>query len=172
MFDPAGERTGGEGTAALRRALAEAGVPIRTIAAESRLVTGEAGLRLTVLHPPPAGIRGSDNANSIVLLIEYAGRRILLTGDLEPPGLEALLAELPVDCDVVLAPHHGSPLSDPAGFAAWSSPEWVIVSGAGRADVEAAFRRSGADVLVTDETGMVRFTVGQAGVRVERWLGR
>ena len=44
--------------------------------------------RLEVLHPPRKGVYGSDNANSIVLFIEHAGRRVLLTGDLESPGLD------------------------------------------------------------------------------------
>ena len=48
------------------------------------------------------GVIGSDNANSIVLLVEHAGRKIILPGDLESPGLEDLLAELPIDCDVVI----------------------------------------------------------------------
>jgi hypothetical protein len=39
---------------------------------------------------------------------------------MEDPGL---------DCDIVLAPHHGSELSDPPGFAAWCTPEWVVMSG-------------------------------------------
>ena len=47
-----------------------------------------AAREIEVLHPPAQGVIGSDNANSIVLLIEHAGRRMLLTGDLEPPGLE------------------------------------------------------------------------------------
>lgn len=68
-----------------------------------------------VLHPPPEGTGGSDNANSIVLDLESHGRRILLTGDLETPGLERLLAGLPLDCDVLLAPHHGSTRSNPPG---------------------------------------------------------
>ena len=72
---------------------------------------------------------GRDNANSILLPVEYAGRRILLPGDLESPGIERVMADPPLDCDVLLAPHHGSEQSDPPGFAAWSSPEWVVMSG-------------------------------------------
>lgn len=73
------------------------------------------GCRIEVLHPPRRGVLGSDNANSIVLDIEYQGRRVLLTGDLETPGLDDLLAEAPLDTDVLLAPHHGSAFSDPPG---------------------------------------------------------
>ena len=72
---------------------------------------------------------GRDNANSILLAVEFAGRRILLPGDLESPGIERVMADPPLDCDVLLAPHHGSEQSDPPGFAAWCTPEWVVMSG-------------------------------------------
>src|SRR5207244_10689404 len=103
-------------------------VPVREIHGGQRLAVGGA-TTLEVLHPPRKGIFGSDNANSIVLLIEHAGRRVLLTGDLESPGLDDLLAEQPLDCDLVLAPHHGSPRSSPEKFSQWSRPEYVVISG-------------------------------------------
>jgi competence protein ComEC len=98
----------------LRDSITRSKVPLRTIHGGERLSAGRE-TRIEALHPPRKGVYGSDNANSIVLFIEHAGRRILLTGDLESPGLEDVLAEEPLDCDVVLAPHHGSPRSSPGG---------------------------------------------------------
>lgn len=111
---------------------------------------------------------GSDNANSITLAVEYAGRRVLLPGDLETPGLEDVIAELPVDCDVLMAPHHGSRRSDPPGFAAWSTPEWVVISGGADADgeVEATYSDSGAKVLNTGKLGAVEFCIGRNRIRM------
>ena len=139
---------------------------------------------LEVLHPPHDGVLGSDNANSLVLLIEYAGRKILLPGDLETPGLEDLTAELPVDCDILLAPHHGSRRSDPPGFAAWSRPDWVVVSGGrghDQTEFTQAYQQVGAEVIRTAETGAVRFSItGQTDsgaakvpgqVKIWRWRG-
>ena len=74
-------------------------------------------------------MRGSTNANSIVLGVNYRGQRILLTGDLAPPGLEEVLEEEPSHYNVVLAPHHGSVTVDPRGLLAWSTPQWVEISG-------------------------------------------
>jgi len=91
-----------------------------------------------------------------------------LTGDLESPGLDALLAEAPIDCDVLLAPHHGSARSNPRGMAQWCLPEWVVVSGGHDADpaVEAAYRSAGARVLHTARTGAVELTSNTRGLHV------
>jgi competence protein ComEC len=96
-----------------------------------------------------------------VLAVESGGRRILLTGDLEGAGMARLLAQPSYDCDVLLAPHHGSPRSNPPGIAAWSHPEWVVISGGRSSDraepVAEAYRQRGAEVFHTAYDGAVRF---------------
>jgi competence protein ComEC len=104
----------GRALEALRTALDQSGVPVREVWSGDRLRL-EGGATAEILHPPRSGVLGSDNANSIVLALEYKDRRLLLTGDLEPPGLDDVMAEAPADCDVLLAPHHGSASSDPPG---------------------------------------------------------
>ncbi|MBI1902988.1 MAG: ComEC/Rec2 family competence protein [Planctomycetia bacterium] len=131
------------------------------------------GCRALVLHPPREGSPGTDNANSIVLLIEYQEKRILLTGDLETPGLEKLLKSEAIDCDVILAPHHGSARSDAPGLAAWSKPEWVVISGARASDsrgVAAAYTKAGARVLHTAEDGAATFLIDGEGVTARTHL--
>jgi competence protein ComEC len=157
---------------ALREAIERQGVPWREIHGGQRLAAGT-GTTIEVLHPPESGVRGSDNANSIVLLIEHARTRILLTGDLESPGLDDVLAEEPLDCDIVLAPHHGSPRSSPGRFAEWSRPEHVVISGrlgfsdrATALGVKNSFRLQGAEVYHTAEDGSVRFEIAQSGISV------
>lgn len=153
-------------TQTLAKSLAQREIPIQTITAGDRLRVS-APVAIEVLHPTREGVLGSDNANSVVLAIDYAGRRILLTGDLETPGLEAVVAEEPLDCDVLLAPHHGSASSNPRGMAAWSTPESVVISGGYEVDpqVTAAYRAAGAEVLHTAMTGAVTFEVSRMGVR-------
>jgi competence protein ComEC len=158
---------------ALEEAIDEAGGPIREVFANDRLRGGE-GCVIEVLHPPRRGVLGSDNANSLVLAIEYHGRRILLPGDLEPPGLDDVLAEKPWDCDVLLAPHHGSRRSNPPGLAAWSTPEWVIISGGladYQAETEATYRAAGGQVLLTGRIGAVQVLVEDGGMEVAGFLG-
>jgi competence protein ComEC len=126
-----------------------------------------------VLHPPKNGVVGSDNANSIVLLIEHAGRRVLLTGDLEAAGLEEVLASETCDADLVLAPHHGSPRSNPGRFSDWCTPEFVVISGRRSLgddrtveSVKNSFRLRGAEVFHTAEDGCVSVIIGERGVAV------
>jgi competence protein ComEC len=155
----------------LQESLRAAGVPIREVRAGDRLAMPGA-TSLQILHPPRHGIVGSDNANSLVLEVTQAGRRLVLPGDLESPGMDDLLAEDPLDCDVVLAPHHGSLGSHPQGFGRWSSPEWVIISGARSEPVEQAYASRGRAVLHTAKQGAVRVSFSPRGVTVRTWRGR
>lgn len=159
-------------TTALRSAIEGAGVPMFVLSTGDRL-RGAADrmgdCKIEVLHPPARGTLGSDNSNSVVLNVEYAGKRLLLPGDLESPGLDELLAENPMDCDLLLAPHHGSLQSDPPGFADWTSPDYVVISGdrrSNRPEVYDAYTERGAQVLNTSRAGAVSATISKDGVRV------
>ena len=155
----------------LKHAIADRAIPLKTIAVPRQLLIGQS-VRLTVLHPPAAGTGGSDNANSLVLMIEAAGRRILLPGDLESPGLEMLLGKQALDCDVIMAPHHGSTHSDPRGFHAWTNPEWVVISGgSGEATiVKRAYSGPNTRVLHTAESGAIRVEIKKNRIHVQSWL--
>jgi competence protein ComEC len=170
MFDEFGATGPTRGPEMLRRAIVDAGVPLREIWSGDRLRVGEA-VTVDVLHPPRGGVIGRDNANSITASVEYAGRRLLLPGDLESPGLDDVLAELPLDCDVVMAPHHGSRMSDPPGFAAWSTPEWVVLSGGADADsdVRATYEQAGAQVFNTGEVGAVELRLTHDEISAAVW---
>src|SRR5690606_33192050 len=125
---------------------------------------------IDVLHPPSPGVVGTDNANSIVLAVERAGRRILITGDLEAAGLDGLLRELPYDVDILLAPHHGSTHSDPDGLVRWCTPEVVVISG-GRNDQSPSVRQTyeshGAKVYHTAQVGAVSIELASSDIELE-----
>lgn len=157
---------------ALKEAVAHSGRPFQEIRAGDRL-RGGAGCTIEVLHPPKRGVLGSDNANSLVLAIEYHGRRILLTGDLESPGLDDVLAEEPHHCDVLLAPHHGSQRSNAPQLARWCTPAWVVISGSHRWDsrpVTAAYEKTGSRVLHTADSGAVEAVMDGSGIKVSGFL--
>ena len=130
--------------------------------------SGEA-VRFHAMHPPLAGVAGNDNANSIVLSVEHADRRILLPGDLEAAGMNRLLATPRKHWDVVMAPHHGSLQADPAAFISWSTPSWVIVSCAHRGDsqtVRDILGFYGAEVHTTRADGAVTVVIQPGSIEV------
>ncbi len=104
MLDPPG------GAAAVNRELA---VAPRVAASGLTRRVGEVTLQTLWPLPdaPTAGVGDGSAANnaSVVLLAEVRGVRILLTGDIEPPGQLALRRTLPgLEVDVLKVPHHGS----------------------------------------------------------------
>jgi competence protein ComEC len=155
----------------LREAIERSGVPLRVLRLLDRART-PAPAAIEVLHPPEPGYAESDNANSVVLSITQAGRRLLLTGDLAAPGLQDLTSD-PLSCDVLMVPHHGSKGSDPARLAQWCAPRWAVISGALRDPtdtVEDLYAAQGAAVLHTARRGAVQFSIDDDGtIGVETW---
>lgn len=102
--------------------------PVRRCAAGDRSAYGD--LQVAVLHPTAAdyAARRSTNAMSCVLLLEFRGVRVLLTGDI-PAREEALMAaRAPIGALTLMsAPHHGSKHSSSAALLAAVQPSEVLV---------------------------------------------
>lgn len=148
----------------LAESIAAAGVPSEMVSANSAWQID--GVTMRVLHPSLSETFGSDNSRSIVLEIEYAGRRVLLPGDLETPGLELVISRETEPYDVVMAPHHGSERSVPARFAGWSRPKYVVISGDEedrRDSTIAAYSAGGAEVFHTADHGAVVVEIDAKG---------
>lgn len=159
------------GVVLLAQCLRDADVSVRTLQFNDVLRFGGATIR--ILHPPPSGVLGSDNANSIVAEIACCQRRILLPGDLESAGMDDVLAELPRDVDVLMAPHHGSANSEPKVFLDWSTPEFVVISGSRdslKPETREMFDRPACRILHTAEVGAVTAVLDATGCRVETFL--
>jgi len=173
-LSPTFEQDDGLAAQAVLQSLREARVPIRILQAGDRLkITPD--YHMLVLHPPAEGVPGSDNSNSLVLSLESATRRVLLPGDLEPPGMYGVLRERPRTCDVLAAPHHGSPESDPPAFARWARPRYVIFSRGPRVGSERtrlAYEQRSATVLVTAESGALRAVLTSNTCRLSRFSPR
>jgi competence protein ComEC len=131
-----------------------AGVPIRLIAAGDKLRFGS-DVGIEVLHPPDRPPGDDDNANSIVLRIEFAGRSLLLTGDLEGSGQEEVMLQEPSgNYDVVAAPHHGGLKANTPRFSQWANPRSVVVSCSGRVNAAALERiYENSDLYLTSRQG-------------------
>lgn len=96
------------------------------------------GVRFEVLHPTQADLQNrqrlSTNAISCVLRVHAeGGQSLLLTGDIEAPQEQALLARWEPDrlrSTVLVVPHHGSRTSStPAFLAAVQAQQAVIQAG-------------------------------------------
>lgn len=139
--------------------------------------------RFEVLHPP-AEERGGRNERSLVLLAEAAGRRLLLTGDVEA-GAERRLVGCCAErlrADFLKVAHHGSKSSTTPLFLTAVRPRIALVS-AGRHNpfghpAPAVLERLRAErvwTLGTAEVGQVRLHIlpsGAFGVEVARAVGR
>jgi competence protein ComEC len=88
---------------------------------------------------PLEGVRAhlsNVNDESMVVLIEYAGRGILLCSDIEAAGQQGLIEAYPaLRADVVVTPHHGSARTIDQQFLSAVQPE-VVISSCGRAAYE------------------------------------
>jgi len=155
--------------------LARRNIPLRTVRAGDRLAAG--GVDISVLHPPGGWQEGNENARSLVLLLKHAGRSILLTGDLEGPGLERVLGMPAQHVDVLMAPHHGSRAANTPALAEWADPRVVVsCQGKPRSQLPDPYTPNGARFLSTMTHGAVTFRVGPGAMFVEtyrtqeRWL--
>ena len=131
-----------------------------------------------LLHPvegwrAAAGVRGRprDNDDSLVLLLEHEGRRVLLTGDIERAAEQWLAPRLPT-VDVLQAPHHGSRSSSSSGLVVATDPTWVVVSSGvdnryGHPHAATLAQWRGRRVVRTDQLGTLRIRLEGGSVRVE-----
>ena len=131
------------------------GAPIRRVGLNSSAMQSTApafqfarsgpaiGCRLDRMSPCTCSIHPSAASSAVTtptastLAVEYVGRQILLPWRpriARPRGPRS--PSVPYDCDILLAPHHGSRRSDPPGFAAWSRRSGWSISGGGGDDIE------------------------------------
>ncbi|MBX3422853.1 MAG: ComEC/Rec2 family competence protein [Pirellulaceae bacterium] len=89
-------------------------------------------LSVLILHPPGNFRAETDNADSLCLQLEFAGVRLLLTGDVEGSGMATLCGWPPRHCEVMMAPHHGSLTNDVSELINWCQPKVIVVSGSQR----------------------------------------
>jgi competence protein ComEC len=165
------------GVEEVARAASGAGVTMSTAAYGSTRRIG--GVSLQVLWPLPdsptegPGDGSTANEASVVLLVESAGLRLLLTGDVEPEGQEVLARQLTgLHVDVLKIPHHGSRYQDEAWLLSLDPAVAVASVGAdndyghpSRSTLEPLVK-AGTDVYRTDRDGAVAVIVDSGRARV------
>ena len=128
-----------------------------------------------VLWPRRVITRGSiPNNASVVTVLDIAGTRVLLPGDVEAEAQTALMAGAPgLRVDVVKVPHHGSRNQDPR-LPHWSGARVALIScgignryGHPHPDTVRAWQQAGALIGRTDTDGdlaVVRTPQGDLGL--------
>jgi competence protein ComEC len=86
------------------------------------------GVHATILWPPAQSTMNSNNTG-IVMRVEFGGRSILFTADIQAPA-ETELLKHPEDlqADILVAPHHGSSEKTTAAFVAAVHPKFIVSS--------------------------------------------
>ena len=137
------------------------------------------GVRFRVLSPDATGQASSNNDRSCVLLIEGAGGRMLLTGDVASdiePRVAAAVGSGPAP--VLQMPHHGSRTSSSPEFIAATRPALAIASagwlnrfGHPRPEVLARYAEAGVPVFNTAVDGAIQinFPIDQTAYVAARW---
>ncbi len=111
---------------------------ITDVAKDSRIQYIEKGnsfqsgdVKWTCLHPS-SGLEGERNSYSACFLLEYKGFTMLLTGDVEGEGEDALLQELKHQqigrIEVLKVAHHGSKYSTTEAFLQSVGPKVAVIS--------------------------------------------
>lgn len=116
-----------------RSALSTSGKPLEQARPGERIQIGD--LAVQIMAPDGyllAAASGPDDQldnASVAVRVEWAGQCVLLTGDLEQAGQQALMEAYPqqIRCTVMKAPHHGSANLDPL-FVQAVGPDWVPIS--------------------------------------------
>ncbi|HEY7956543.1 MAG TPA: DNA internalization-related competence protein ComEC/Rec2 [Polyangia bacterium] len=111
-----------------------------------------------------------ENDNSLVVAVEYAGRRLLFSGDIEAQAESRLITSGGLASDLVKVPHHGSRTSSSAPFVAAVRPRLAVISVGDHnrwhfpnPGVVARWRQAGARVLRTDLDGTVTVALSANG---------
>ncbi len=121
--------------ATLRQQAAQQGIPVSAPLPGTRASVGAAEVQVV----GPVGHVAVDqdesskqNDSSLVIMVRVSGLRLLLTGDVEPPGQQAILRTgVDLRSDVLKIPHHGSAQQDPEFFAATHARLAITSSGVG-----------------------------------------
>ena len=152
----------------------------RTLQRGDRIEIG--GVEMRVHHPPlPEWERQKvRNNDSLVIELRFGQVSMLLTGDLEREGEEAVAPLLDLNPIVVLkSPHHGSGTSSSEAFLAAVRPDVVVIS-CGRGNpyghpvpfVLDRYRAVGAQVFRTDLDGQIEVNTDGQSLGIQTFTGR
>jgi competence protein ComEC len=110
-----------------------------------------------------------ENVRSLVLLLRHRGHTVLLTGDLEGAGVDAVTAGRTPAIDILMVPHHGAGGPRVEALAEWAKPR-LAVSSQGRTDTgkaEMPYQRRRIPYWATWPDGAVTVRSHASGLTAE-----
>lgn len=153
-----------EAFASLKEKAVQAGMEVFTVSRGSRIEAENGNWSIECLSPDSTAFSGSDNEDSMVLMVRYGAFQMLFTGDLEGET-EKMLArdEKNLKADVLKVGHHGSANGSSEAFLQAVMPEISVIScgknnryGHPAEETLERLRAVGSDVFVTSECGAVQ----------------
>ncbi len=137
--------------------------------------TGETSIEV-LWPPPPAAFQISEtNESSVVLRVTYAGKRILLCGDIQDAAQRRLIRTGDLKADVLVLPHHGGLTTSTRSFIRAVAPKYCIRSSGQR---DAASPRelfsavSGSRYFNTADDGAVEICASPGRLAVQAFRPR
>lgn len=159
-------------------AMKQTGVPVEMIGGGDVLHFGDVSAQ--VLWPPPSRDQTapSQNNDSIMLLVRYGNKSLLLTGDIEKQGEAAVLSEgIDLHSDIVKVAHHGSKTSSIEAFVSATHPSLAVISvgrtsmfGHPNIEVVERWRASGAEVMTTGQRGTISVVTDGRELKVSTYV--
>lgn len=148
---------------------------VNWLSAGDEVALKDTGAVLRVLAPIRE-IPGSENDNSLVMMLDSPDGRILLTGDMEYlEEMDLINSGADLKCDVLKVPNHGDGDACSPALIAACAPQLALISTDSEeksdtpdAGVVANLERSGCGVYVTQDSELgVRVTLNEGEVKAE-----
>ena len=130
-----------------------------------------------VLHPEEGYNNKEENNNSLVLLLDYQGHKILFTGDIEEEAEYVLVkGNIDLQSRVLKVPHHGSKTSSTEDLIEKVNPEAAVISvgnnsfGHPAQEVINRYKDEGVRVFRTDKDGAVLIDIQKKHIFIKTMM--
>lgn len=121
---------------------------------------------ISILWPEADDSNMSKNNLSLVMSVDFNGKNILFTGDIEGAAEEGL-TEAVAPANILIVPHHGSSTSSGDNFIAAVRPEIAVMSygtnnyGIPSEEVVERYLKAGSKIFSTFDSGEINFILNE-----------
>lgn len=133
-------------------------------------------LKIEILWPDINYTSHTTNNNSLVILLTFKDKKIMLPGDIENEAESLLLNDINY-VDILIVPHHGSKTSSTEGFVKKSDPKIAVLSygknnyGIPSEEVISRYENEGSLILSTFNEGEINFILKNGKIYYNTYTG-